>query len=89
VLSTVLAYVVKGSRLAVNAAAGVSLPRVRQAEKRFLSHQQVYDLAERVGPDIGLRCCSWPIRASDGVRWRRSDCTESTFCVGACSWPSQ
>jgi hypothetical protein len=37
VLSMVLAYAVKDGRLAVNAAAGVSLPRVRQAEKRFLT----------------------------------------------------
>jgi Phage integrase, N-terminal SAM-like domain len=35
VLSMVLAYAVKDGRLAVNAAAGMSLPRVRQPEKRF------------------------------------------------------
>jgi site-specific recombinase XerD len=45
VLSMVLAYAVKDGRLATNPAAAVSLPRVRQAEKRFLSHQQVRQLA--------------------------------------------
>ena len=48
VLSMVLAYAVKDGRLAVNGAAGVSLPRVRQPEKQFLTHQQVAELAKRM-----------------------------------------
>jgi hypothetical protein len=84
----VLAYAVKDGRLAANAAAGVSLPRVRQAEKRFLSHQQVYELAWAVGPTIGSSSCYWPTRALGGVRWRRYASTESTsFAVGHW-WPS-
>jgi integrase len=49
VLSMVLAYAVKDGRLAVNPAAGVSLPRVRHAEKRFLTHAQVHQLADACG----------------------------------------
>jgi integrase len=66
VLSMVLAYAVKDGRLAVNAAAGVSLPRVRQAEKRFLSHQQVAKLAEAVGPEYRLVVL---FLAYTGLRW--------------------
>jgi integrase len=41
-----LAYAVADDRLAKNPADKISLPRVRQAEKRFLTHQQVAELAE-------------------------------------------
>jgi integrase len=58
VISMVLAYAVKDGRLAVNAAAGVSLPRVRQPEKRFLTHQQVADLAEA----CAIRQPHWRLR---------------------------
>ena len=61
VMSMILAYAVKDGRLAVNPAAGVSLPRVRQAEKRFLTHEQVPSWPRRVGRHIGSWCCSWPI----------------------------
>lgn len=49
VLSMALAYAVKDGRLAVNPAAGVSLPRARDPEKRFLSHAQVQQLADACG----------------------------------------
>ena len=49
VLSMALAYAVKDGRLAVNPAAGVSLPRVQQAERRFLTYRQVHELAEECG----------------------------------------
>ena len=62
VLSMVLAYAVKDGRLAVNPAAGVSLPRVRHAEKRFLSHQQV----DACGPEYRLVVL---FLAYTGVRW--------------------
>ena len=44
----------------------MSLPRVRQAEKRFLSHQQVAELAEAVGPDYRLVVL---FLAYTGLRW--------------------
>jgi site-specific recombinase XerC len=50
VLSMVLDFAVKDGRLAVNPAAGVSLPRVRHAEKGCISHQQVQQLAMPAGP---------------------------------------
>jgi site-specific recombinase XerC len=53
-LSMVLAYAVKDGRLALNPAAGVSLPRLREAEKRFLSHRQVRELADACGDDYWL-----------------------------------
>ena len=45
---------VKDGRLAVNPAAGVSLPRVQQAERRFLTHRQVHELAEECGEPYRL-----------------------------------
>jgi len=61
-----LAYAVKDGRLAVNHAAGVSLPRVRQAEKRYLTHQQVAELAAACGPDYRLMVL---FLAYTGLRW--------------------
>jgi integrase len=50
VLSLVLAMAVKDDRLVRNPAAGVSLPRVNAAERMYLSHEQVHELAEACGP---------------------------------------
>lgn len=66
VLSMLLAYAVADGRLARNPAEKISLPRVRQAEKRFLSHQQVAELAEAVGPDYRLVVL---FLAYTGLRW--------------------
>jgi integrase len=54
VMSMLLAYAVTDDRLAKNPADKTSLPRVRVAEKRFLTHQQVHELAEAVGPSYRL-----------------------------------
>ena len=45
VLSLVLDMAVKDGRLARNVAGGVNLPRVRKHEHRYLTHEQVEDLA--------------------------------------------
>ncbi len=66
VLSMVLAYAVKDGRLAVNPAAGVSLPRVRESERRFLTHRQVHELAEACGEDYRLMVL---FLAYTGLRW--------------------
>jgi integrase len=66
VLSMALAYAVKDGRLAVNVAAGVSLPRVRQIERRFLTHQQVHFLADACGEEYRLAVL---FLAYTGVRW--------------------
>lgn len=66
VLSMVLTYAVKDGRLAVNVAAGVSLPRVQDGEKRFLTHRQMHDLAEACGDDYRLVVL---FLAYTGLRW--------------------
>jgi integrase len=54
VLSMILAYAVRDGRLATNPAAGVSLPRVRQAERRYLTHEQLAALADACPERYGL-----------------------------------
>jgi integrase len=66
VLSMVLAYAVSDGRLAVNPAAGVSLPRVQAAEKRFLNHRQVHELADACGKEYRLLVL---FLAYTGLRW--------------------
>jgi integrase len=83
VLSMVLAYAVKDGPLAPIRRPGVSQPRVRQAEKRFLIHQQVHQLAEACGDEYrlvvlflaytGLRwgeMAALRVRRIDFLRWR-------------------
>ena len=50
----------------VNPAAGVSLPRVQEPEKRFLSHRQVHELADACGDDYRLVVL---FLAYTGLRW--------------------
>jgi hypothetical protein len=57
----VLAYAVSDGRLAVNPAAGVSLPRVLAADKRLLNHRQVHELADACGKEYRI----FPPRRSD------------------------
>jgi integrase len=66
VMSMLMAYAVADDRLGRNPADKISLPRVRQAEKRFLTHQQVHDLAEAVGPEYRLAVL---LLAYTGLRW--------------------
>lgn len=46
VLSQVLGSAVKDGRLVRNVAEGIALPRVRSKERRYLTHEQVSDLAD-------------------------------------------
>jgi integrase len=66
VMSQLLAYAVADDRLAKNPAERISLPRVSQAEKRFLTHQQVHDLADACGDDYRLMVL---FLAYTGLRW--------------------
>jgi integrase len=50
VLTSMLDAAVRDGRLARNAAAGVDLPRLPTTERRYLTHGQLDDLAERCGP---------------------------------------
>lgn len=66
VLSMILAYAAKDGRLAVNPAAGVSLPRVPEASVRFLTHRQVHELADACGDAYRLTVL---FLAYTGLRW--------------------
>ncbi|MBK8458828.1 MAG: site-specific integrase [Micropruina sp.] len=66
VLSQAMAYAVKDGRLGTNPAAGVSLPRVAESERLFLSHEQVDELADRCGDDYRLLVL---FLAYTGLRW--------------------
>lgn len=67
VLSMIMAYAMKDGRLAVNPAAGVSLPRVREPEKRYLTERRVAELADAVGEEYRLIVL---FLAYTGLRWR-------------------
>lgn len=49
VLSLILALAVKDGRLVRNVAAGISLPRVVNGDRRYLSHEQAHALADACG----------------------------------------
>jgi len=65
VFSLLLDLAVRDGRLASNPANGVRLPRVERAEKRFLTHQQVRDLADAAGP----HATAILMLAYCGLRW--------------------
>jgi site-specific recombinase XerC len=52
-----LELAVRDGRIARNPAAGMKLPRFPKAEKRFLTREQVFDLADAASqyplPDVG------------------------------------
>jgi integrase len=56
----------KDGRLAVNPAAGISLPRVREPEKRYLTDRRVAELADAVGEEYRLIVL---FLAYIGLRW--------------------
>lgn len=66
VLSMILAAAVKDGRLARNVAEQIALPRLQHAEKRFLTHAQVDQLAAEVGPAWSLIV---RFLAYTGLRW--------------------
>lgn len=67
VFSQVLAAAVRDGRIGRNVAEKISLPRVHETEKRFLSHIQVEDMAELVGgPQWSLLV---RFLAYTGLRW--------------------
>src|SRR5215217_2546267 len=66
VMSMLLAYAVADDRLAKNPAERISLPRVQQAERRYLTHTQVAELAEFCGPGYRLVVL---FLAYTGLRW--------------------
>ncbi len=85
VLSLVLDLAVKDGRLVRNVSAGVNLPRTVKHEHRYLTHDQVDDLATATGypagaskfssldtrtnETTGSSCSSWPTPECDSERW--------------------
>ena len=69
VLSLILDMAVKDGRLARNVAGGVNLPRVRKPEHRYLTHEQVEDLATAAGyPHDPSKHSSLDTRANETYR---------------------
>jgi len=64
--AAILDSAVKAKRLGRNPANGVDLPPLRSAERRYLTHGQVADLAGACGPDDGLVVL---LLAYTGLRW--------------------
>jgi integrase len=69
VLSLVLDMAVKDGRLARNVATGVNLPRARKNEHRYLTHEQVDDLASATGyPSDASKFSSLDTRSNETYR---------------------
>lgn len=69
VLSLVLDMAVKDGRLARNVAGGVNLPRISKHEHRYLTHEQVEDLATATGyPSEASKHSSLDTRANETYR---------------------
>jgi integrase/DNA-binding transcriptional ArsR family regulator len=98
VFSLLMETSVRSKRLLVNPAVGVKLPRAGKPEKKFLTHQQVTDLAEAAGDSravilvlsyCGLRrgeLAALRVGRVDTMR-RRLNVTESvTEDVGKLTW---
>lgn len=66
VLSMMLSWAVADDRLAKNPAERVSLPRVAESDKRFLTHEQVHHLADECGDTYSLVVL---FLAYTGLRW--------------------
>jgi integrase len=81
VMSQLLAYAVADDRLGKNQAERLNLPRVRQAEKRFLTHQQVHALADACGEEYRLVVLFLAYTGLRWVRWRRYASTGSISCA--------
>ena len=69
VLSLILDMAVKDGRLARNVAHGVNLPRVSKHEHRYLTHEQVDDLANATGyPADANKHAAYDTRANETYR---------------------
>jgi len=69
VLSLILDMAVKDGRLARNVATGVNLPRIAKHEHRYLTHDQVDDLAQACGyPSDASKHSSYDTRTNEMYR---------------------
>lgn len=74
VLFLILEHAVKDGRIARNPAAGVKLPRLPRVERRFLTREQVFDLADAAArypvPEVGEQYrVMILLLAHTGLRW--------------------
>ncbi len=69
--------------------AGVSLPRVQAADKRFLSHRQVHELADACGKEYRLLVLFLAYTGLRWVRWQRSACDAWISSAAGCWSPSR
>lgn len=69
VFSQILGSAVKDGRLGRNPAAGINLPRIREPEKRFLTHGQVEELADACGQVFPPYALIVRFLAYTGLRW--------------------
>ena len=76
-LTSMLDDAVSDGRLARNPAAGIALPRLPQVERRYLTHQQVAELAAACGPHralvLTLAYCGLRWGEASALRVRRVD----------------
>jgi len=83
--SAMLADAVKDRRLAANPATGAKLPRMTQKEPRYLTHNQLAEVADACVYTACSRS-SWGTAGSDSVKPPRYASDASTFCaVGSTS----
>jgi integrase len=76
VFRAVLGYAVRSKMLSVNPATDIDLPRKPGAEKRYLTHQQVADLAAQCGEYDALVL----VLAYCGLRYGEADRAQAQRC---------
>jgi hypothetical protein len=81
VFSLMLDMAVRDSVLARNPAAGVRLPKLSKAERRFLTATEVDALADAI-VSTGSSCSRWLTAVCGGASWPRFGSAESTLCGG-------
>jgi integrase len=97
VMHLIMELAVRDGRIPKNPATDVRLPKVAKGEKRFLTPEQVHELAEAAAqypvPEVGDQYRALVlVLAFCGLRWGEAAAlrpSESISCVGALRLPSQ
>lgn len=89
VFSQIMKFAVRDGRIGTNPAADVALPRVRPRPMRFLTHQQVEEMAERCGPEWSLIVRFSPTPGCGGVSWPLCGLGRWTSCVDGSAYASR
>lgn len=82
-LSAILKYAIRTERLSRNAADGIELPRKRESERQYLSHEQVLALASRMGrfETLTLILSYCGLRWGEAIALRGKDIKDGTITV--------